>query len=237
MDYLTVHGKFADAEKVWRRIDANPSGLKPQWVSYYMNALVGAGLADRADEVWTQLKRHQLISEPAEPDNLVSNGDFEGELKNLGFGWRIDDVPGVYAGRDSTVFHSGGHSLVISFPGTSNFYYHAVWHYVKVTPGVRYRAEAYLKTDGITTDSGPRLQVEDIYNPKALNVFSDQLLGTNAAWTLVTVDFTPPEKTRYVIVAIARVPSEKLDNKIAGKVWADDVKVSPLEPRSADARR
>lgn len=237
LDYLLRQGKLADAEKLWPRINANPSPLDPLWVGGYMNTLVGAGQPDKAYQVWTDLQRRKLVSDQTEPDNLVSNGDFEGEVKNLGFGWRIDSIPGIYVGFDSTVFHSGGHSLVISFPGTANFYYHAVWHYVKVTPGVRYRAQAYLKTDGITTDSGLRLEVADIYNPRTLTLFSDQLLGTNAAWTLVTVDFTPPEKTRYVTVSIARVPSEKLDNKIAGKVWVDDVKVSPIEARSADAPR
>jgi tetratricopeptide (TPR) repeat protein len=237
LDYLLGQGKLAEADKVWRRVDASPSPFDPMWLGNYLNALMGSGQADKAYQVWTDLQQRKLIPEQAEPGNLLSNGDFEGPVRGLGFGWRIDGVPGVYVGFDSTVFHSGGHSLVISFPGASNFYYHAVWQYVKVTPGVRYRAEAYMKTEGITTDSGPRLEVADIYDPRALNVFSDQLLGTNAEWTLVTVDFTPTEKTRYVMVTIARVPSEKLDNKIAGKVWVDDVKVSPIEGRSANALR
>jgi tetratricopeptide (TPR) repeat protein len=235
LDYLLGQHKLAEADKVWLRIDANPSPFNPLRAGAYLNALLISRQPDKAYQVWTDLQRRKLISEQAEPGNLLSNGDFEGEVSNLGFGWWIDRVPGVYVGLDSTVFHSGGRSLVISFPGDSNPYYRGVWHFVKVTPGTTYRAEAYLKTDGITTDSGPRLEVADLYNPAALNVYSDQLTGTNAAWTLVRVDFTPREKTHYVTVSIARLPSEKLDNKIAGRVWVDDVKVSPVGAGSTEA--
>ena len=241
LEYLVGQRKLSEAEKVWRKIDASSSPFDPaQAVGYaaaYIDALLGSGEGDKAYQVWSALEEHKLISKQSEPGNLVSNGDFEGEMRNLGFGWRIYNVPGVYAGLDSTVFHSGGHSLAIAFSGSANFYYHAVFHYVKVTPGVRYRVEAYFKTEGITTDSGPRLEVSDAFDARVFNVFSEQLTGTNVEWTLLSADFTPSRKTHYVTVSIARVPSEKLDNKIAGKVWVDDVKVSPLEPRSADARR
>ena len=229
LDYLRTQGKLPEAEKVWRNIDANPAPFDPLRLGGYFNFLIGSRHPDEAYRVWTDLQRHNLISEQAEPGNLLSNGDFEGDLRNLGFSWWVDRVPGVYIGVDTTVFHSGGRSLVISFPGDSNTYFRAVWHYVKVTPGVTYRTEAYFRTEGITTDSGPRLEVSDLYDLSALNGYSEQLTGTNATWTLLGVNFTPKASTHYVSVLIVRLPSEKLDNKIAGKVWVDDVRVAPVK--------
>jgi Carbohydrate binding domain len=232
--YLVGQNKRPEAQKVWARIAANPSAFDPLATKTYMDWLVGSHQPDEAHQVWAELQRRRLVSESAAPGNLISNGDFEQGLENIGFGWRVTGSPGVYVSLDSTVFHSAGHSLVISFPGTDNLVYQGVFQWVKVTPGVTYQAKAYMKTDRITTDSGPRLEVADTLDPRVLNRFSQQLTGTNADWTLLTVEFTPKE-THYVTIYIARVPSEKLDNKIAGRVWVDDVKVSPVEAGSTDA--
>ena len=125
------------------------------------------------------------------------------------------------------MFHSSGRSMLVAFTGKGNLAYQGLQQWVKVTPGVTYQARGYMKTEGITTDSGPRLQVFDTLNPAALNVFSDQLTGTNAGWNLLSVDFKP--KSSYVTLSITRVPSIKLDNNITGKVWVDDVSVAPVE--------
>ena len=117
--------------------------------------------------------------------------------------------------------------MLIAFTGKGNLAYQGLLQWVKVTPGVAYQARVYMKTAGITTDSGPRLQVFDTLNPHGLNAFSDQLVGTNTGWSLLSVDFKP--QVPYVTVCITRVPSQKLDNNIAGKVWVDDVSVAPVE--------
>jgi tetratricopeptide (TPR) repeat protein len=225
--YLVGQSKRLEAAKVWARIAANPEAFDPVVARTYMDWLVASHQPDEAHQVWTELQKRRLVSESAAPGNLVLNGDFEQGLENIGFGWRVGGVPGVYVGLDSTVFHSSGHSLLISFQGTENLAYRDVFQWVKVTPAVAYEARAYMKTDNITTDSGPRLEVLDTLNFRALDQFSQQLTGTNADWTLLTVKFTPKE-THYVTICVARVPSAKLDNKIAGKVWVDDVSVSPL---------
>ena len=222
--FLLRRGKLPEAENAWHRLVADHYDFDPTLASSYIDTLMGAGLQDQAYQAWTDLQKHHLISESPEAGNLLSDGDFEAESKYFGFAWRINSVPGVYTALDTSVFHSGGHSLLISFNGQSNLFYQAVFHWVKVTPGVAYQAQAYMKTDGITTDSGPRLWVVDPLKPAVLSRFSDQLLGTNVGWTLLTVEFTPKD-THYVTIAIARVPSQKLDNLIAGKVWVDDVSV------------
>jgi hypothetical protein len=227
--FLLGQNKGPDAKKVWERVVANPSPFDFHAAGPYIDWLMGTRQPDEAYDVWTDLRKRKLITESVAPGNLVANGDFEQGLENFGFGWRIiGGYPGVHLTQDSTVFHSSGHSVHISFGGEANPFYQGLQQWVKVTPAVAYQARVYMKTDGITTDSGPRLEVFDTLNPNALNVFSDQLIGTNAGWTLLSVDFKPKE-THYVTVSITRVPSGKLDNKIAGKVWVDDVSVAPVE--------
>jgi hypothetical protein len=227
--FLVSQNKGPEAKKVWERIAANPSSFDAGWTRTYMDWLMGSRQPDEAYNVWADLRKRKLVSESAAPGNLVANGDFEQGLENLGFAWRVEGFyPGVYLTQDSTTFHSSGHSVLISFTGKGNFYYQGFHQWLKVTPGVAYQARVYMKTAGITTDSGPRLQVFDTFNPNALTAFSEQLTGTNEGWTLLSVDFKPKE-AHYVTVCIARVPSGKLDNQIAGKVWVDDVSVAPVE--------
>ena len=231
VDYLIHKGQLNDAQDVWDRFVKEHQSFDPSLAAYYMDVLMGTGHPDQAYRVWTDLENHHLVSDQLEPGNLVSNGDFESDLRNFGFSWRLYGVQGVYLGIDTTVFHSGGHSMVISFSGSSgNILYEGLQHWIKVTPGVTYRARAYLRTEDITTDSGPRLWVHDPVKPSVFNKPSDQLVGTNAGWTPVTVDFTPKES--FVTVSIVRFPSQKLDNVISGRVWVDDVSVT--RARSTD---
>ena len=221
--YLLGQRKFPEAVKVWDRIAANPAPFDLERTRGYLDVLLAARMPDDAYRAWSDLQQRGLVPAAGDESNLLSNGDFEGELRNVGFGWRIVPAPGVYVGLDSTTFHSGGRSLLISFSGKGNLNYQNVYHIVKVTPGLVYEVRAFMKTDGITTDSGPRLELVDSYDPKALNDYSEPLTGTNATWTLLSLDFKPGPNTHFVSVCIARVPSQKLDNLIAGKVWVDDV--------------
>lgn len=236
MYYLTSQKKLDDAQKVWARVAASHESYSAQAVGPFINALLGAGKPEEAYRDWLDLQNRGLVSAPSEPGSLVSDGDFEGEVADFGFGWRISPPPGVYAGLDSTNFHSGGHSLFIRFPGKENYLFRACED-LKVSPKESYRARAFMKTDGITTNSGPRLEVFDPYNQRALDAFSDQLTGTNAAWTLLTLNFTTKPDTDVVVLCITRLPSDKLDNLISGNVWVDDVSVVKVEPDAVRAGR
>jgi hypothetical protein len=86
-----------------------------------------------------------------------------------------------------------------------------------------------MKTDGITTDSGPRLEVYDAYNPAALDKFTDDLTGSTEGWTPFLLDFTAGPKTELIVMRVVRLPSKKLDNLISGKVWLDDVQLTPAQ--------
>jgi hypothetical protein len=85
-----------------------------------------------------------------------------------------------------------------------------------------------MKSENITTDSGPRLGVRDAYYPAALEKFSEDLRGTTQGWTSLLLDFTTGPKTELIVVGLARLPSRKLDNLVAGRVWLDDVRLTPL---------
>ncbi len=235
--YLAGQGKLTDAQKVWARVAVSNQNFPAHFVGPYIDTLLGDHLPDDAYRDWVDLQKRGLVAPPSEPGDLVYDGDFETEITNFGFGWRFFPPPGVYVGLDSTTFHSGGHSVLIRFPGKANYLFRNVCEEVRVIPGETYRARAFMKTDGITTNSGPRLEIFDPYNSKTLDMFSDQLTGTNAAWTLLSLTFKAQPKTHLVSICVARPPSDKLDNLISGRVWVDDISLVKVEPDPVSARR
>jgi hypothetical protein len=231
--YLYFHisqQRFTEAQSVWKRIMSESEKFTAQQAAGYIDSLITARRPGDAYQVWRDLQSKGLARSPATgtQENLLANGDFEDELLRMGFDWRIAPVEGVYAGLDTAAYHSPSHALLVQFSGKQNVDCRNVYQYVKVSPGRRYRLQAFLKTEGITTDSGPRLEVRDAYDPGALEKFSENLIGNTDGWTLFILDFETGPKTELVIVGLARLPSRKFDNLIAGKVWLDDGRLSPL---------
>lgn len=231
--FLLGQQRFTAAQAVWNRIISGSERFTAQQCAGYIDALINSRQPEAAFEIWNDLGKKGLIrgSSPGTDENLLTNGDFEDDLLNLGFGWRIVPVQDVYAGLDQSTYHSPSHSLLVQFSGTRNLDFRQVYQFVRVSPGQSYHLEAVMKTDGITTDSGPHLEVHDVYDAAALDKGTENFTGTTPSWTPVSVDFKTGPKTELIIVALARLPSRKLDNQIAGKVWLDDARLIPLDGR------
>jgi len=229
MNYLTMHQGFADAEAVWQRIKASPNSFDPHEAAGYIDTLIKTGHADAAWQAWSDLQAKGLVPSPpgGVDQNLVTNGDFEDPLLNMGFGWRIQNVPGVYAGLDTATFHSPGHSLTVQFSGNQNLDYHGVFQFVKVLPNHEYQLDAFMKTQDITSDSGPRLEVTDAYDTRALDKSTPGMTGTSGGWNPLNLDFKTGPKTQIIVLMLVRHPSSAYDDTgITGTVWLDDVKIT-----------
>jgi hypothetical protein len=231
LNFLVSQRRLDEAQAVWKRIVAGREEFAPDYSSPYIDSLIGARRAEEAYQVWTDLQKKGLIRYSSLPSekNLISNGDFEDELLNFGFAWRIVPLEGVYAGRDTSTYHSPSHAFLIQFTGKQNLLYQHLYQYVKVWPGQSYRLQAVMKTEGITTDSGPRLEVYDAYDAAALDKLTDDLTGSSDGWIPLLLDFAAGPKTQLIVVRLTRLPSKKFDNLISGKVWLDDVQLTPVQ--------
>jgi tetratricopeptide (TPR) repeat protein len=231
LNFVLSQHRLDEAQPVWKRILDGSEEFSPKDASPYIDTLIAEHKPDDAYQVWTDLQKKGLIrdSSTASGANIIVNGDFEDEFLNFGFAWRMIPLEGVYAGVDSSTYHSASHALMVQFSGKDNLQYGHVYQYVKVSPGQAYHLQALMKTDGITTDSGPRLEVYDAYNPSVLDKLTDDLTGTSDAWTTLLLDFVTGPKTELLVVRLKRLPSKKLDNLISGRVWLDDVRLTPAQ--------
>jgi len=222
LNYLAETQRLDATGNVWAKILELGSPFEPQSAFPYLDALIRQQRIDELAAAWATLAARnpgRIRSHPADP-NLITNGDFESEILNGGLDWRVSPVEGVFVSVDSLAFFDGAHSLKIQFDGKHNVDYSQVFEYVPVKPNAPYRFMGYMRVQGITTDSGPRFQIQDAYDSSKLSLSTDNLVGTSS-WSPQQLEFKTGPKTRLLVIRVVRPASRKFDNQIGGTVWID----------------
>ncbi len=129
---------------------------------------------------------------------------------------------------DSLAFFDGTHSLKIQFDGKHNVDYAHVFEYVLVKPNTQYRFVGYMRAQAITTDSGPRFQIQDAYDSSKLSLATDNLVGTSS-WLPQQLEFQTGSKTHLLVIRVVRPRSRKFENQIAGTIWIDRLSLVAVE--------
>lgn len=237
LSYLNAHNHLPEAQALWKRIIQSQETFSIQQAAGYLDWLIAAHQSDEALRAWIDLKNRGLIKPIYEPtqQNLILNGDFEEDVLNLGFDWRISRVTGADTRIDQSSYHSPSHAAFIEFLEEQNLKYEGLFQYVRVSPLSSYRLRAFLKTEEITTDSGPRLEVRDAYDSRLLDQYSDSMVGSTPGWVELNLDFATGPNSHLAIISVTRLPSHKLANKIAGRAWVDDFRL--IEVPQENTRR
>lgn len=227
LDYLVRTKRLDAAVEVWQRLVASPEEFDTDAALRYFDALRDAHRVDGMWTVWTDLARHDPAKIQWAPgaSNLMQNGSFELPILNGGFGWRIVPLDDAEIRLDTTEAQEGTRSLEIVFEGKENLEFANVVQYVGVEPDTAYQFRGYARREGITTDSGPRIAIYDPFDREALSLETENLTGT-AGWEEQALDFRSGPRTRLIVVQIVRPTSKKLDNRIAGTLWLDDLSLT-----------
>ena len=227
LDYFLSQQELTAALTTWNRLLGLGEPVELPRALPLVGRLIQQERLDEARRVWDQaLRASGWEVEPGDP-SLVWNGGFERELARGGFGWRWRPAPGATIDFDSTTYWTGARSLRIVFDGSTNVDFQHLVQYLAVVPGSRYRFRAFLRTEGISTDSGVRVRLFDPQRPAALDILTRALLG-DQPWSRQEAEFTTGSETRLLAIALRRAASRKFDNKIRGTVWVDDVSLTPL---------
>ena len=230
LDFFLSQRQDAAALEIWSRLLDLKQPLEIQQAVPLVNDLIAQDRAQEARNVWQQAltATHSAADSKGDP-SVLFNGGFEHDLVNGGFDWRETPVQGASFEIDTGVAHSGARSLRINFDGSANLDFAHLLQWVAVQPRSRYRFAAYLRTEGISTDSGVRFQVYDPHHPAVPQTLTAELTGTHP-WSLVDAELTTGPETHLLAVVLRRVPSRKFDNKLQGTVWVDDVSLNLMEP-------
>lgn len=230
LDYLVQKKRIDQAAEVWERILALQLSFEPKAAFPYLDALIANKRVNQLTSAWTELANRNptRLRQRAFDPNHLTNGDFEGEIFNGGLDWRVGILEGVVVSVDGLTFFDGTHSLKIQFDGTRNIDYGHVLQFVPAKPGTLYRFTGYMRVQGITTDSGPRFQIYDVYDPSKLFLSTENLVGTSG-WSPQQLEFQTSPDTQLLIVRVARPASQKFDNQIAGALFIDRVILNAVE--------
>ena len=217
------------AQKAWDRLLQLHSSFEINQTFHYLDSLIQSRDVARASQAWSSVLARfpSLIPSPASRDNLIENGNFQADILNGGFEWRVNPIRGVTVTRESEGPPTGAnHSLRIDFDGSQNLYYDAVAQFVLVEPSTKYDFSASLRTAGITTDSGLSLQLADAYDPVKILGATDSVLDT-MHWSQHKFSFITGSNTHLLLLTVVRKPSHKFDANLAGTFWCSQVTLTP----------
>ncbi len=230
--YLSAIGVLSNRQEtdaalaVWARLAALQPKLKLRDVNSLVDALLFKKQIAAARKVWTESLAFAGVARPDDPaGSLIWDGGFETDVTE-GFAWRIQSARGAQAAIDGSVRHSGSRSLRIHFDGSQNTGFEHVCEFAAVEPGASYQFSAWMRAEAVTTDRGVHFRLYTPGMPANPPAATAAVRGTEP-WTRVTLPWTAGKDVHLVQVCVARSPSEKLDNKIAGTVWVDDITLIP----------
>ena len=117
--------------------------------------------------------------------------------------------------------------LRIEFTVSRNEEYMPLYQLVPVAPNQAYLLTAYVRSQDITSDSGPRLQVLDPFHSNGPNVMSETTVGTTP-WHQISLKFCTGPDTKLVQLSVIRVRGRTFPTEITGSFWLDTVVLKPL---------
>ena len=142
-----------------------------------------------------------------------------------GFDWKIENVTGAEVSYDSSIAYEGKKSLKIVFNGKENVDFRQVSQFVPLKSDTEYILKAYMKTKGIATRSGLKIEVLGINQGTYQG--SEPLIGDND-WKEMVASFRTAANSPGGLVRIRRERTDKFDRFISGTVWIDNVQLTEI---------
>jgi hypothetical protein len=220
LQVLIEQKQKAASDATWQHIVASRRSFLPVLANVYLEYLIKENDVAGFDRAWHELSALAPSLRPYLPTgNLIVNGSFEQPILNYGFDWRHQPADHIVAGVDDAVAHSGNRSLSLSYDG--NPAYDAGWEqFVPVQSNTAYEFSVWIKSDNVTSSSGPRLAIVDAYSGANL-LLTDDVLDTHP-WHEISGRLQVPTGTELVAAKIIRAPA---NTKIRGRVWIDDLRL------------
>jgi hypothetical protein len=223
LSYLYGVGDKETVQRAWQKRVSFAYQPDRNETFRHIDFLISRGNLNEAFQVWKARLREEGL--PSSPDqDLITNGGFEkDEILGGGFDWKIEKAPGVQIAFDSSISFEGKRSLKIVFDGKENVNFQHVYQFVPLKPDTEYILTANLKSQGVTTKSGIKIEIVGI--GAALYKASEPLTGDND-WKELMVPFRTPPQSRGGLVRIRREKTDKFDRFINGTVWIDRVRLT-----------
>ena len=230
--FFLVAQKQPDAAlAVWQRIEGRGDPVELPQVFPLLDLLIAQDHIPQAWQVWQQALASNRLPAGLDDGSRVTDGGFETEFANGGFGWRYLPQAGADVTLDTNDVHSGAHDLEIAFDGSTNVDFDGLFEYVPVEPSTRYHFSAYMRAENLVSDGSVHFELSDPVHGYA-PVFVTPGVEGSAPWTAVTLDFETGADTNVLILRLRR-PASPVLSRVEGTAWVDDVSLEPVAPPAA----
>jgi tetratricopeptide (TPR) repeat protein len=238
LEYLAANNDFEPAAAYWAQLTADKSVVPIAAVSPYVDRLLAGGRYREAGRVWRYaVDQNDLDSQAVTGErNLVFNGGFEQDPLSTGLDWHFWQQPYLNLDFADRTAHSGVRAFRADFTVPQNSEYELAYQLVPVVPRQTYELRAYVRSQAITSDSGPRLRVLDPKCNVCLDAATQGTSGTTD-WHQVATEFTTGPTTEMVRLSIWRPRGRSYPMEIGGQVWFDDVSIRPVSAATAGQER
>ncbi len=231
ISYLAGHGKMDSAQQVWndlvKRAGSANFPLTMDLVAPYVDRLLQLGNGQEIENVRLDLEKLRILPDDKNAvGNLVFNGDFEQQPSNQGLDWRKSEARYPIVNFAAGHAHSGKRSMRVDFTVARNETYLLAYQFLPLQPDTHYRLSAYVRSDGITSESGPRLHIYDPLCQSCLDATSESTVGTTP-WHEITLEFSTGPTTHLGRLEVERLPGRIFPRDITGTFWLDDVSLKP----------
>jgi len=229
--FLSAAADYEGAMKIWGQMITGPDrSPELSMVKPFLDFLLDHNQIDDASTVWNDLQHAGVIPVDSTPQsaNLLYNGGFEGPLLNTGFDWRMSDSSDLAFDVPDSSAAQGTKCLRIDFPVGRNAEYVLVSQVVRIKPNTHYQLTASVRSNNLTSDSGPQLRVVEV-GCQACPIRTSDMTTGSTPWHQVSVDFTTQPQTQAVNVSFWRAPDQAGKRDITGTVWLDGVVLQAVE--------
>jgi hypothetical protein len=224
------------ARNVWAKTVTEGTAFPLSSATPYIEHLLHFGQVAEAQNVWRDLEKLGVIAKAGQDQdgNLIYNGDFEQMPLNSGFDWHSPSTAYLALDFADPTAHSGRSCLRIDFTVRRNEQFAPLFQLIPVAPSRSYILTAYVRSQDITSDSGPRLQVVDPLHSNGPNAMTETTVGTTA-WHQISLNFCTGPDTKLLQLSILRIRGRTYPTEITGSFWIDTIAMKPIGPSGASA--
>ena len=217
LDWLMNWSMTEESLTVWKAMTES-SAPEKEIALRYANFLLHNKYITESKKIWQQYTG--IVG--------MTNPGFETELTSRGFDWcywkEKEGVSEVMRVNHDT--WEGDYALRIDFRGRENIAFYHVYQIITADPQAKYRLTYAWKSQGITTDQGPFIEIYG-YDKEGLYKAGPMITGTQG-WRDVSIEFDMPEGCQAAVVRLRRRPSSRFDSKIRGSLWLDDFRLEKI---------
>jgi tetratricopeptide (TPR) repeat protein len=234
LEFLERQAPQTATAAFWQELVAEGKPLPLSAALPWVDKLLDNGKYDEARRAWSDLQTSGVLTGGREDNNLVFNGSFRGKLLDGGLDWHLHREPFVEAEVAQPGSCRNGNCLHISFSVPHNADSEPAYQIVPVEPERSYSLSAFVRSQEITSDSGPRLRVVDPQCPDCLDAATAPALQTTP-WHKMETTFTTGPRTRAVKLSVWRPRSRAFPMDIGGEFWLDSVSLTPASRENTSA--